>query len=149
MHRISKLDRQSPALLLRRLAPWAVFGLLVAGCVYDDNDRCGPNEHLADKDRLCICDDGFSYTATGCVPISADAPPPPKSCTSDADCTDTGAANYCETLLSHTCLIPDCNPAPNDCPTGYECCPFVANPIPGVNPPIPNLCLLAGLCNLL
>ena len=147
MHRLSKLDQQRPTLLLRRLAPWAVFGLLLAGCLYDEDDRCGPNQHVADNDRRCVCDDGFVPGTGGCV--EGQATPAAKHCDSDADCTDTGAATYCEKVVSQTCLIPNCNAAPNDCPTGFECCPFSQFPIPGVDPPVPNICLTAGLCNLL
>jgi hypothetical protein len=118
--------------------------LLVAGCVYDEDDRCGPNQHLEDKDRLCVCDDGFSFTAKGCVEGGMSTAP--KACASDADCTDTGAATYCELVVSRTCLIPNCSASPNDCPTGMECCPFSTTP--GFDT-LPNLCLAAGLCTLL
>jgi len=144
MHRLSKLDQQRPTLLLRRLAPWAVFGLLVGGCVYDENDKCGPNEHLVDKDRLCVCDDGFTFSPAGCVEGVTDTTGSGKACTSDADCTGQ-AASFCELLVSHSCLVPNCTTGPDNCQTGFECCPFSTDPTFGG---LPNLCLAAGLCTL-
>ena len=146
MHRLSKLDQQRPALLLRRLAPWAVFGLLIAGCIYDADDRCGPNQVLWDNDRLCVCAEGFTYTAKGCVEgLPPDATGSGKACTSDADCAGQ-AASFCELVVSRSCLVPNCTTAPDNCQAGFECCPFSTDPVTFGG--IPNLCLAAGLCTL-
>lgn len=44
-----------------------------------------------------------------------------KSCTSDTDCVGT-EATYCDTFKTNGCLVQGCSYAPDDCPSGYECC---------------------------
>jgi hypothetical protein len=147
MNRLSNVKWQRSSLLARCLAPLAFLGLLSVGCLYEENDRCGPNQVLWDNDRLCVCAEGFTYTPTGCVDKSSVAPDPTgsgKPCTSDADCTGQ-AASYCELVVSHSCLVPNCTTGPDNCQTGFECCPFSTTP--GFDT-LPNLCLAAGLCTL-
>jgi hypothetical protein len=56
----------------RRRAAWSVVVPLamlavVAGCVYDGGDRCGPNQVLVSADR-CACEPGMVPVAIGCGP---------------------------------------------------------------------------------
>lgn len=44
-----------------------------------------------------------------------------KSCSSAADCADT-EATYCDTFVSHACLVQGCTVAPNNCFAGSQCC---------------------------
>ncbi|HEU4581272.1 MAG TPA: hypothetical protein VFS67_23600 [Polyangiaceae bacterium] len=118
------------------------MGLLIAGCLYDEDDRCGPNQHVASNDRRCVCDDGFVYSASGCVEGMQDSTGSGKACTSDADC-EGQAASYCESFVSHSCLVPDCTVTPDNCHSGFECCSFAG--IQGLES-VPNLCLAEGLC---
>ena len=68
MHRLSKQTGRSAASLLWRLAPWAIVGLLAAGCLVDDNDKCGANQVIWGDDARCVCADGYVVGATGCEP---------------------------------------------------------------------------------
>jgi hypothetical protein len=44
------------------------------------------------------------------------------SCAGPADCT--GDAKYCDSFVSHRCLVNDCSLTANDCPRGTMCCDF-------------------------
>lgn len=171
MNKLSKLNQQSTALRLRRLAPWAVLGLLAAGCLVDSGDRCGPNQVLLPDETRCVCLEGYVAGTGGCVPCGANEVPDPvagcacatgfvragagagcqalpagvqaptgvgKPCTAPGDCTGLDAS-YCESLVSHTCLVPNCTVSPDNCFTGSECCDFTSIGLP-------PLCIGAGLC---
>jgi hypothetical protein len=47
----------------------AGLAAVIAGCVYDADDRCGPGQLLYDESR-CICAEGAVLTAQGCVPCA-------------------------------------------------------------------------------
>ncbi|MFC1641870.1 hypothetical protein ACFL5O_04150 [Myxococcota bacterium] len=59
-------------------------------------------------------------------------------CQSEADCADFDA-NYCELMVSSTCLVKDCDTTdPNACSEGHHCCDFAAFGLP-------SLCISAAL----
>lgn len=209
----------------RRMARWAVLGLLAPGCVLDSDDLCGPNQVIWGDDQRCVCAEGTAYTPEGCVACGenemaspagclcvagfarpaadqACAPIPAgigQTCTTDTDClnpdfarcqvdganpgycTSTGCGSradcpsgyfcntgasptycrppegagrpctgpadcagtdaiFCDTFVSQTCLVQDCNLAPDDCIAGSECCDLTNFGIPL------NLCIAAGAC---
>jgi len=59
------------------------------------------------------------------------------SCSSQADCAGT-EATFCDTFMSHTCLVQGCSLAPDDCFAGWQCCDF------GLPQP---LCVPQGACS--
>ncbi|MEO8180532.1 MAG: hypothetical protein ABI895_16985 [Deltaproteobacteria bacterium] len=144
MYRLSHLEPQSPARRLRRLIPWGLVGLLAAGCLVDDDNRCGEHQVLWDNDLRCICAEGYVVSAEGgCAPVDANAPTGVGTqCTSDADCAGF-AADYCESLFSKTCLVKNCTLTPDNCFQGFECCSLSS--IPGFES-VPPLCVAQGLC---
>ena len=147
MHRLSKQTGRSAASLLWRLAPWAIVGLLAAGCLVDDNDKCGANQVIWGDDARCVCADGYVVGATGCEPKPEGAGSGPVGvntpCTSDADCAAFPEATYCEMFVSHSCLVSNCTRSPNSCAAGWDCCSFANTP--GFES-LPTLCLATGLC---
>jgi len=62
-----------------------------------------------------------------------------KACTSNDDCAGT-EATYCDTFVTHTCLVQGCTLSPDNCFTGSECCDLSSYGIPQ------PLCLAAGAC---
>jgi hypothetical protein len=62
-----------------------------------------------------------------------------KACTSDADCAGT-EATYCDTFVTHSCLVQGCTLAPDNCFAGFECCDLSSY---GIAQP---LCIAAGAC---
>jgi len=61
------------------------------------------------------------------------------SCTADADCAGT-EATYCDTFVTHTCLVQGCNLTQDNCFIGFECCDLSSF---GIAQP---LCIAAGSC---
>jgi hypothetical protein len=47
---------------------------------------------------------------------------PGQSCTGPADCT--GDARYCDTFMTHVCIVQGCSLTMHDCPRGTMCCDF-------------------------
>jgi hypothetical protein len=147
MNRLADLDQQSAALHLKRLAPWALLALLAAGCLLDEDDKCGENQVLTANGLRCVCADGYVVSPDGGCAV---APPPDANgptgvgtpCTSDADCA-TFDADYCELAVSKTCLVKNCTRSPNSCATGRDCCDF--SHTAGFES-LPTLCLAQGLC---
>jgi hypothetical protein len=121
--------------------------LLVAGCLgcSDDSDQgCSRYEH--ESADGCDCIRGYTRDASSgyCIATNLTLPSSelPKqtgvgvSCTSNAECKGFDAS-YCETQVSHTCLVSDCDATDvRSCSEGHHCCPF-AN--------LPNLCVSAKL----
>jgi len=62
-----------------------------------------------------------------------------KPCTSPDDCAGT-EATYCDSFVTHTCLVQGCSLDPDDCFAGSECCDLSMF---GVPQPI---CVAAGAC---
>jgi hypothetical protein len=204
-----------------------VFSVVAVACIYDADDRCGPNMKLSEVDS-CQCVAGFVLDGAACIPCpegelasmgSCVCPPgferpsagepcqeassvgglgsacsqaePCESeeyafcaqagngesyctragcnaseecedgyaceqaanasfcrrsptgmsrpCEAAADCAGT-EATYCETLISQSCLVQDCNLAVNDCFEGWECCDVSSYGMPR------PLCVPAGEC---
>lgn len=44
-----------------------LLGIVPTACLYDDGDRCGPNQISISDDR-CVCADDFVVGTNGCVP---------------------------------------------------------------------------------
>lgn len=61
-----------------------------------------------------------------------------KPCTMPADCAD-GDATFCDTFVSQSCLVQNCDLVANNCFTGSECCDVSAFGLP-------NLCVAEGAC---
>jgi hypothetical protein len=92
--------------------------------------------HLKDGAR---CDDNQGFDGTSCISLDtesetmtdadagADGGGEPtgmmEPCTTQDDCAEY-EATYCLTAMpdSNICLIQNCNPTPNDCPSPYLCC---------------------------
>ncbi len=62
-----------------------------------------------------------------------------QSCSSAADCAGTDAT-YCDTFMTHTCIVEGCTLSPNDCFIGFDCCNLSQF---GVPEPI---CVPTGAC---
>lgn len=60
------------------------------------------------------------------------------TCSAAADCMGKEAA-FCDSVISNTCLVQNCDVAKNDCIDGYECCDFSAYGAP-------RLCVPPGVC---
>jgi hypothetical protein len=58
-------------------------------------------------------------------------------CATASDCV--GEANYCDTMVSSSCLVRDCTLAPDNCFAGYKCCDLR-------NLGLPTLCVEPSLC---
>ena len=105
MHRLSKLGQRSAALRLRRLVPWALSGLLGAGCLFDPDDRCGPNQVLSGDETVCQCVAGYVAGATGCVSCAEnEVPDPVAGCACAEGYVRPAAGAVC------TALPPDVHP---------------------------------------
>lgn len=76
------------------------------------------------------CGDGYGCDTT--VSPSVCKQPPvgqSKSCTSPADCAGT-EATYCDTFVSHSCLVQGCRLAPDNCFSGWDCCDLTQYGVP-------------------
>ena len=122
---------------------------LLASCLYDADDPCGPNQSLDDALGVCLCEDGYAFSEEGCVACGknevsgpagcggksgyqrdsegacrkAETPPPPSpppSCEGDAGCEAEG--EECES--DGGCTGPDpsdtCQ-SDDDCEDGQSC----------------------------
>jgi hypothetical protein len=204
-----------------------VFAVAAVACIYDADDRCGPNMQLSAVDSCacvegyvldgavcvacpdgelesrgsCVCPPGFNKPTAGApcektaavatlgsacslaepcksdeYPFCAEASNAESYCTSNgcratsecsegyacvqaasasfcrrspsgmgkpcesaADCAGT-EATYCETLISHSCLVQDCSLEADDCFEGWECCDVSAYGMPK------PICVPAGEC---
>lgn len=71
---------------------------------------------------------------------------PPKKlaehCESSADCSEEAA--YCETYMSHVCLVKDCAKQPAVCPSEFVCCDVSA--LVGESLCLPRSTLTDGKC---
>ena len=76
----------------------ASFG--VVGCVYDADERCGPNQSLY-EDTRCVCAEGSAWNADGCVPCGEN---------------EQVTANGCECLAGY--LRPTADAACQEVPPG-------------------------------
>jgi hypothetical protein len=123
------------------------YAMTEGGCI-----KCRANESPGVDG--CECDEGFVRSGAGrcerapaedaacAMDTNCDDVEPPTGvgleCTSDADCAGTDAT-YCETLVSHACVVQGCSVEENDCFEGNECCDLSAFGMP-------TLCVLEGRC---
>lgn len=124
------------------------YAMTDEGCV-----KCGRNE--TPTPNGCQCDDGFERASDGrcrrapqddacsddAASCGSEAPATPtgvgQTCSSDADCADTDAT-FCETFMSHTCLVQGCS-GDEGCYAGAECCDLSRFGMP-------TLCVPEGSC---
>ncbi len=127
------------------VALMSLAGLAPAGCLYEDGELCGPNQHH-DSDRpQCVCNEGYGLVNGECVPCgeyekgnptdactcmegyartSATSPCVPAAgaaCTTDADCT-IDAFSHCVTDGERKyCTSTGCVPGQGKCPGDFAC----------------------------
>jgi len=65
-------------------------------------------------------------------------------CQSSADCAGK-EASYCESLMTHVCIVNNCLPAPEDCPSQNVCCDVSAF-VPGASLCVAISALSDGKC---
>lgn len=85
----------------RRLVRLFAAGLAagaVAGCIYDDDDRCSDNQVAFDS--LCVCAPGSAWTAQGCVVCAENEQPGANGCECVAGFARPSAEAACEPLPS-------------------------------------------------
>jgi hypothetical protein len=138
----------------RSCAPsWPLFtafllSLSAAGCLVDNADRCGQNQHFDDQQRLCLCDNEYALVGNQCEPCGENEigspdgcvcregfvrPTPDaacqtlaglgEACKADADCGEA-AYGYCRSAEGATkgyCTAPDCQDSGVACPGDYSC----------------------------
>lgn len=140
-----RLPEQPPP-HFRRRALWVVLGLLGAGCVYDDDEPCGPGKVRWEDASHCVCAEGTAYTPEGCVTCGEHALPTPNgcvceagyartlptdpcvevpadigtACTTDADCPSAAYPHCQVTTFSNYCTVQNCT-SDADCSAGYAC----------------------------
>jgi hypothetical protein len=122
------------------------------GDVCSGDAECGnpyPHCQIANGVGYCTSQDcsgagdcGAGYSCnTGATPTYCRRPPvgAGKACTSPADCAGT-EATFCDTFVTQSCLVQDCNLAADDCFAGTECCDLSSFGLPS------PLCVLGGMC---
>lgn len=62
-----------------RLVLFAGLGGLIAGCVYDSDDRCSPGQSLL-NDAFCLCPEGSVLIGDDCVPCAENEVPGGSGC---------------------------------------------------------------------
>jgi hypothetical protein len=86
-------------------------------CATDGTDRycsvqgCSPTSCPSGY----ACEQGSAATYCGKLPVGLG-----EACTSDADCTKE--AKFCDTMMSHKCVLKDCVTKAITCPGFYGCC---------------------------
>jgi hypothetical protein len=134
----------------RRIVRLLAAGLAacgVAGCIYDDDDRCSDNQVVVEGSR-CVCAPGSAWTAQGCVVCGENEQPGASGCecmagfarpAADAACAPlpSGLGDACDTVsapcgegpfdhcqvVSETsgyCTSVDCSDSA-PCEGGYAC----------------------------
>ena len=71
-----------------------------------------------------FCD--LSLAPPDCVPVATGQGEP---CETPEECASFGA-DFCETFISHSCLVQNCSPEYNNCSEGYICCDFASWGLP-------------------
>jgi hypothetical protein len=82
----------------RRKAPWILLGLIASGCVLDPDNLCGPNQVIWGEDQVCVCADGYAYTAEGCVQCGTNEVASPNGCVCETGFGRRSPAEACEAI---------------------------------------------------
>jgi branched-chain amino acid transport system substrate-binding protein len=78
------------------------------------------------------CQDGTFCDLTSDVSLCVSNPfGQGEPCETHADCSSY-SADYCETMVSHTCLYQGCDKEVNNCSEGYRCCDFSSLGLPAL-----------------
>ncbi len=110
---------------------WYVLALLAlgwGGCLYDRDDRCGPNQRL--DDGLCRCVRGANIVNNECVlPLDAGAMQAPEAgpgaaCDPESIACPEGQNSTCQRAPNgeHYCTASGCTDS-RDCPDTFSCVP--------------------------
>lgn len=98
----------------------ALLGLIPTACVYDPDDRCGPDKTSIDNDR-CVCDEGLVPSDDGCVPCGENEEP---NVVGECVCVDgyarTAATDLCEPIPMT--LGADCDTDDAPCEEPFSLC---------------------------
>lgn len=129
-------------------------GSAVPACAYDPDHRCGDDLAVYGDNERCVCPEGTVFSTNRCVAeppaaggaggaggasTTGDAPEGlGDPCTGPDDCAGTDAT-YCDTIVTQTCLVENCNVDNDDCYTGYQCCDLTMFQLP-------TLCVPEGTC---
>lgn len=112
-------------------------------------ERCGEHERALSGKCVCEADYARSNDSAACEPRtdagSMSEPQPSgvgKACESDANCPED--APYCETFMSHTCIINDCLQKPSKCVSDSVCCDLSS--LIGQSLCVPTSALTNGKC---
>ena len=108
----------------------------------DDNDTGDPEP--VECANAGDCQEGEYCDLTLATPVCL-APPSGQGehCAASQDCSSYDA-NYCESMVSGTCLMSDCSPELNNCSPGYICCDFTWIGLPAL---CVDETLSGGICN--
>ena len=86
------------------------------------------------------CEAGYACDAAASPPFCRRPPlGAGRACVAPADCAGT-EATWCDTVVSHTCLVQGCSVAAQDCFEGTQCCDFTQFGVPA------PLCVPPGAC---
>lgn len=96
-----------------------VFGILPIACVYDGDDRCGPNQVSISHDR-CACQEGFVPGANGCVACGANEAPSNGVCACVEGYARANDAARCERPPEELGVA--CDTESDSCPEAYPLC---------------------------
>ena len=98
--------------------------------------------YCTDKGCASSADCTGGYACDALVTPSVCRRPPlglSMSCSSNADCAGT-EATYCDTFMSHSCMVQGCSSMPDNCFSGWVCCDLSAV---GIAQPV---CVQQGAC---
>jgi hypothetical protein len=139
-------DRCGPNQELLEYAEESERCVCVAGTAFNATtascEACGENEMASPAG--CVCVAGFArVTATEpCTELPPNVMKPTgedQQCSTPADCAGF-EADFCDNVVTGTCLVQGCTLAPDNCFTGKECCDLSSFGLPI------TLCVAAGAC---
>jgi hypothetical protein len=119
-----------------------------ADCPDATYDQCHSAGDGAEYCSNACSDDGACAGGYACdlaaTPSYCRRPPvgQGKSCASDLDCAGT-EATWCDTFVSHICIVQNCSLTKNDCFPGKECCDISVVSLGTMKNPI---CVDSGTC---
>lgn len=117
MNRVLHLDDAQSAQRKRSPWGWLVLGLIIPGCIIDNDHKCGPDEVPVGK-YLCTCPEGTAFTPTGCVPCGDHEVSSPTGCICEPGYARSSPVDACAEIpagLGNACT------ADGDCPSPFHC----------------------------